>query len=279
MTIQAVDPFQRYGYVKVYRYLVAEYNQSTAYVYGVMEWLAQISERNRQALSPSLEWIAKQADVSERTVQRSLGLLREGGWLDWKTEGRVNHYTVKRVHFDSVESSQIGHRLDETVAKMSTHGSQNVQLVRSTELETPEGDTPPMVPQDSVPSFDDLWAGYAPGKKGPKILARAVWDKLDDEAKRRAVAALPAWRQCRKWREGYVREAHRWLRYQEFDDEVPGGVEPRQGMNGKLAETEDLRQSVRYLREQAAGGTVIATDCPPDVGTSPLPAPLRRALP
>jgi DNA-binding transcriptional regulator YhcF (GntR family) len=283
VTIEAIDPLQRYGYVRVYRFLVGEYNQSTAYVYGVMEWLAQVSEKNGRPMSPSLEWIAKQADVSERTVQRALGVLKDGGWIDWETEGKTNHYVVKRVQYDTVDGSQIGHGQELTVDKMSTHGSQNVQQVRSSELIPSEEGIPPIAPQDTLATFADLkdgfaalkdgfaalWAGYPAGKKGPKMLAEVAWKKLAPDEQAAALAALPLWCQSRKWREGYVRECHRWLRYREFADEIPGGVEPAQNGRSTMAETEDLRESVRYLRQQAAGGVY------PPVSPS-LPAPQQE---
>lgn len=274
MTVRADNPLQQYGYVRVYRYLVTELDHTAAYIYGVLEWLAQVSEDNDRPMSPSVEWIADASGTSKSTAQRSLSRLRKEGWIDWQKVtvqgGIINRYTLKHVVFDPEGLGQIEPTAEMGYGQSDSRGyGQNDSLVRIKGLaRNPVGDSPLSPHDDSTPdepTFDQLWALWPSGKKGPKMLASANWSKLSVDDRRLAVAAMPGWLACEKWQRGYVRECHRWLRYREFDGEVPGGVVAHTG-NGKLAETQSLQRTMRYLDQQAAGGVA-----PPGSPLSPAP--------
>jgi hypothetical protein len=59
--------------------------------------------------------------------------------------------------------------------------------------------------------FEGFWKPYPP-TNGSKADAFKAWKQLSAQDRAAAVAALPSWLNCDKWREGYVKHAGAWLR-------------------------------------------------------------------
>jgi hypothetical protein len=59
--------------------------------------------------------------------------------------------------------------------------------------------------------FERFWKPY-PATNGSKADAFKAWRQLTQKDRAAAVAALPAWLACDRWRDGYVKHAGAWLR-------------------------------------------------------------------
>jgi hypothetical protein len=58
---------------------------------------------------------------------------------------------------------------------------------------------------------ETFWKPYPP-TNGSKADAFKAWKQMSGDDRASAIAALPAWLACDRWREGYVKHAASWLR-------------------------------------------------------------------
>lgn len=94
-------------------------------------------------------------------------------------------------------------------------------------------DTPSVRYSREFEAFWSVWSQPPSKGHGSKKEAYDAWKALGldargrDAARQEVVNGLRAWQQTRKWREGYVRDCHRWLRARGWADEVPDEPQPR----------------------------------------------------
>jgi hypothetical protein len=113
--------------------------------------------------------------------------------------------------------------------------------LRTDEPSPPDsGDPPAPTPKKprpaDPPGFVEFWAAYPKGHGSRK--AAADWwrqHKPDDAAVAEIMAGLAAWHRSRRWREGYVKDAERWLRGRLWENPPPAGA----ASNGAIPETSD----------------------------------------
>ena len=78
----------------------------------------------------------------------------------------------------------------------------------------------------------------------------AAWRSLKPDAglQQAIVTAVEAQTRSRKWREGYVKAPHRWLKDRNWEDEIPAEPIPIQAARGssRRAETEEALEA--FLR-------------------------------
>src|SRR5690606_35154013 len=60
--------------------------------------------------------------------------------------------------------------------------------------------------------FEGFWNASTKGHAMKKV-AYAAWQKLDGRERLGAIASLDAWRRSKRWTEGYIPEAERYLKY------------------------------------------------------------------
>ena len=75
--------------------------------------------------------------------------------------------------------------------------------------------------QTYTESFDRFWSVY-PSKVNKKR-AYDVWKKLkpDDDLVEKMLKSIEAWKRTRKWMSGYVPNPDKWLRGENWNDEIP----------------------------------------------------------
>jgi len=86
--------------------------------------------------------------------------------------------------------------------------------------------------------------------KTDKKLAVAAWRQLKPDAvlQQRIVAAVEGQARSRKWREGFVKAPHRWLRDRNWEDEVPAEPIPIQAARGSSRRAESEEALEAFLR-------------------------------
>lgn len=146
----------------------------------------------------------------------------------------------------------------------SSHGTsgtfpRNYEL-EPIELDTKELTTPPTPSpgepakrsrkrKDYTEDFEAFWQAY-PKDHGTKSLAFTEWQKLDGDDQAAAVASLPAFKASRRWQEGYIRDAERFLKYRQWES-PPSRNGSANGMeiDWKTA-TPEQKESYRLTRER-----------------------------
>ena len=86
----------------------------------------------------------------------------------------------------------------------------------------PESDesTPIQKPPKYTAQFEAFWKAY-PGSNGVKLKSYQQWQRLKPFDREAAAAALPAWVNCQRWREGYVKACETWLRDRMWEQDPP----------------------------------------------------------
>ena len=96
--------------------------------------------------------------------------------------------------------------------------------------------------------FEAFWAVYP--HRVEKKAAVAEWRRLGPDAglQQAIVSAVEAQLRTRKWREGFVKAPHRWLKDRNWEDEIPVEPIPIQAARGssRRAETEEALEA--FLR-------------------------------
>jgi hypothetical protein len=178
---------------------------------------------------PAIATLATYARKSERTVQRILQRLAEGGHIvihvhgggtrDSRNDRRPNRYEILRgdnschpVPGDGVTDPANG------VTESAERGDSSCRVNRPSE---PPSSEPPLfspVPVDESmdASFEDLWKLYP--RREDKKAARAVWSAMKPVDRRAAAVALPAWVGSHEAK--FAPYLCRWLRNRRWEDET-----------------------------------------------------------
>lgn len=92
---------------------------------------------------------------------------------------------------------------------------------------TPSGDLSPKPPSPAKPpaytvDFESFWQAY-PAGHGDKKPSFEAWQKLnpDPEMVQAILDGIHGWQQGQRWREGYIRDAQRWLRDRAWENVPP----------------------------------------------------------
>lgn len=72
--------------------------------------------------------------------------------------------------------------------------------------------------------FEGFWKSYPKGH-GVKKVAYAEWQKLDGPERLAAIEGLDVWRRSKRWADGYIRDAERYLKYRMWEN-PPADVAP-----------------------------------------------------
>jgi hypothetical protein len=177
---------------------------------------------------PAIATLATYARKSERTVQRILQRLAEGGHIvihvhgggtrDSRNDRRPNRYEILRgdnschpVPGDGVTDPANG------VTESVERGDNSCRVNRPSEPPS----EPPLFASDPGDanlnvSFEDLWKGYP--RKEDKKAARAVWAAMKPVDRRAAAVALPAWVGSHDAK--FAPYLCRWLRNRRWEDET-----------------------------------------------------------
>lgn len=259
MTVKADNPLQEQGYYRVYRAIVEQSGVDEALLYGILEDLAQVSARNKRTLSPSHKFLADAMGCGARSIKSYLDTLQDGGWITWEPGKTSNTYTL------CSQSAKFAESKKSQSANFSTTVCKNCRQANTIELTDsllPNGSKYPPTPQRD---FQTFWEPY-PRKDSGRKTALQSWERAikrgaDPDAIMAGLARwLPVWEVTERQ---YIPHAATWLNQERWDAEPPP-LPIRMNGHGRMAETEDLRRTMRYLEQQAAGGVV-----PPD---SPLPS-------
>jgi hypothetical protein len=65
-------------------------------------------------------------------------------------------------------------------------------------------------------NFETFWRAY-PSGHGTKSVAFVEWNKLDINEQIAAIETLPVFTASRRWKEGYIKDAERYLKYRQWE--------------------------------------------------------------
>lgn len=135
---------------------------------------------------------------------------------------------------------------------------------------TPENDRPPapsggeqaprrrrkeIVTDDDPPGFAAFWSAYP--RHEERKQAVDAWRKLAPPPEMQAtiLAAVAAQRASAKWREGFVKYGHRWLRDRNWTDEVqPAGAQLGLPRNARIGDFSGIQTSADLMAGFKNGG-------------------------
>jgi hypothetical protein len=172
-----------------------------------------------------LDDIAEATTLSRKHVTRMLDALEEGGWIT-RTR-RTNNFKMATSTMYELPHLSRTYGCDITETSLGHDTPRNVTVTRvelNRELkEIPTSPKAPKKPAGYSEAFEAFWSAYPTGH-GVKKLASAEWEKLSADEQGLVMAALPEWHGCDKWRDGFIREAQRWLSYREWESPPPASA-------------------------------------------------------
>jgi hypothetical protein len=81
-------------------------------------------------------------------------------------------------------------------------------------------DPPSPNPPRYTSDFETFWKAYPTGH-GVKKQAFDAWRKIPAADRQSVMDGLEAWKVCDRWQRGFVKDAQRWLRDRQWDDDPP----------------------------------------------------------
>src|SRR5690606_6547135 len=181
---------------------------------------------------PSQKLIAWKLGISKRTVIRIVQKLEAQGVLSIKRRFQSsNRYTIdltklpeKPPFEDDGQSVTYGDDISDTamspkevtpdVTTEVTHVSPKPSVNHQDE---PSSNPPKRTRQPYPEDFEEFWKGYPKGH-GVKKVAYAEWQKLDGPERLAAIKGLDVWRRSKRWADGYIRDAERYLKYRMWEN-------------------------------------------------------------
>lgn len=191
---------------------------------------------------PSLDDIADATSLSRMHVTRMLSALETDGWIAREKRSNKHGLSTSTLYTILEKSRTYGCNIPVTCREPNT--VRDVTRTR-TKLDTNQNvGEPPLTPphieslfdeptpeepkpkrekpkRSNLPAyteeFESFWSAYPKGH-GSKVPSYSEWRKLSDEDRVLAVEALDAWKQSRRWREGFVRDAERYLKHRMFEN-------------------------------------------------------------
>jgi hypothetical protein len=216
---------------------------------------------------PAIATLATYARKSERTVQRILQRLAEGGHIvihvhgggtrDSRNDRRPNRYEILRgdnschpVPGDGVTDPANG------VTESVERGDNSCRVNRPSEPPS----EPPLFASDPGDanlnvSFEDLWKAYP--RKEDKKAARAVWAAMKPVDRRAAALALPAWVGSHDAK--FAPYLCRWLRNRRWEDETAPKVNGHRTTNA-VADRALISELADLVRQYRAAGYQMFVD-------------------
>jgi hypothetical protein len=165
---------------------------------------------------PSIRTLADETRLGERTVQAALRSLIERGIIAVQashTRRLPTMYEFPQFRgADSAPHPGLGvHAMQSEVQKTAIRGAKSAPNPLEEPLEEPSEKYMPPARGRYTEEFEQFWKPYPP-TNGSKADAFKAWKQLSAGDRAAAIAALPAWLACDRWREGYVKHAGSWLR-------------------------------------------------------------------
>lgn len=215
--------FQSLGYIRSHRAIIEDCGHAAAFVYGVLEDLAQLAARTKSELRPRHQYLAEASGRSVAQIKRDLASLRNAGWVDWKRTGRSCVFILSIAQNELADSSKRANAAVDTSNKQENtsnpaHARESVPE-RKHSGTTEQERHPEYWTAERLAGFDVYWSAYP--KKVDKQQALTAWrtvlsTRLKDEEFLRAVATgFSRW--IRYWREEetevqYIISFARWIR-------------------------------------------------------------------
>lgn len=205
--------------------------------------------------------ITKVQQATERLVAVGLWESCDGGF--WVHDYLDYNTASEKVQGERAAARErMKRKRSENVRPNNSRSSPNVRQPETeveTEVET-ETDLTPVVPNAETPKngraapiytedFLAFWTAYPKGH-GNKQTAFTVWQQLkpNPETQAEILAGVDRWKQSRKWKDKFVRDAERFLKLRMWEDEVePVPLPPLPPDLQKRVETVDAEQ--RYRNE------------------------------
>lgn len=131
-TVQAVNPLQHYGYVRVYHAVVQSCGIQAAFLYGILEQYAQIGAHTGKGAIPSHAILAQKMNCGVRSIANYLDQLRESKWISWESGANRatsnTYFLLNRVRTTSLQNMQtIPANIADELEERSTSSSPNVE--------------------------------------------------------------------------------------------------------------------------------------------------------
>lgn len=106
----------------------------------------------------------------------------------------------------------------------------------------PSAGDPAPKPTKYTTDFETFWKAYPTGH-GVKKSAFEQWRKIAAAERQAVMDGLESWKRCDRWQRGFVKDAQRWLRDRQWEDEPPaapsGSLTPHPGGARPLHEITD----------------------------------------
>jgi len=190
--------------------------------------LADHADHNGENIRPGNRLLVEKTGFTERKIQRLLKRFLDSGLLTITehAQGGRGMYRVYAMHPEYAPAPRAPR------SGWSGRGAETKGEVIAPAAVTPIEDAPSESPdpgddqqvQSLTASFARFWAVWP--KPVEKKAALAQWRKLQPspELVETIIAAVERHKLTRKWQEGYIKAPHRWLRDENWEDDVEADI-------------------------------------------------------
>lgn len=181
------------------------------HVQSVFLWLCFHSNQEGECF-PSRSTLAAEAGVSVRTVDSSLKVLEQKGFIEKKNrvEGNEKISNLYTVLVGGVEQEvrYLAQEVHQGSAPVARGGSAGGAHRTKSNIE----------PKPSNYSFEDFWSDYP--RKEAKKKAEQIYNRLAEKARAAIKADLPLRKATDAWQRGFAPHATTYLNGERWEDEI-----------------------------------------------------------
>jgi hypothetical protein len=205
--------------------LVWEHSKAKGSVLLTLLAIADYAHDDGTKAFPSIETLAAKTRMSTRQTQYNIRALEEMGEITvHQNRGRsnVNVYQVMIQNMQSLHVSESGTVQDATEKAQSA--TEKAQPIAPNPLDPSINHQLP-IDRGSMTytqAFETFWKSY-PSQGSNKKQAYEAWKRLKPDAATQAamMAGLERWKRSRRWKDGFVKSAHIWIRDRWWEDDPP----------------------------------------------------------
>ena len=183
------------------------------------------------------EWQKQMPWLTVRGVRKVIGDLERDGYIVSGVFNRLAFDKTKwyRIDYETVcgieqtmcheVSDDLPETADDVTSDDTSDVAESATPIPETTQETNNTNTSSTGKRRSpayTEAFESFWVAY-PSGYGNKKTTFEQWKRLDpdEDLRQEIMAGLERWKATRRWREGYVKSAHIWLRDRWWEDETP----------------------------------------------------------
>ncbi len=193
---------------------LAELGPSSLLVYS---FLAKYANYSTGQCFPSIDTLATDCNVSRNTVMKAIQKLSDAGLIAVEKE-RTDHGYDRSIY--TVLSKTDTPRCKNVTGPGSNSGPGPVQKLDPNDNQLNDTQKNKIDHDRLDETFETFWKAYP--NKTEKKRAREQWHKIrpDQELTKKIMASVTAHMFTQKWKDGYVKAAFRWLRDENYNDDL-----------------------------------------------------------